>query len=131
MISCPLASQPGAAPLGERDSDKEVVTPLQSPWWDNYQESPAFKIPIVSTVYSDFESLGGRVFGISEICSDSGSDNSVFQVAEEAVLTTMGDYQNGEVILNGIISRIKQEIMLCPAEDIVTGMEAGAEKNLE
>ena len=43
----------------------------------------------------------------------------------------MADHQSDEVILNGIISRLKQEIMLCLADDIVAGMEVRAEKDLD
>ena len=82
-------------------------------------------------MFSDFESLGGRIFGISEILSDSGSDQSLFHVAEEPIPSTMGDYQKGEDILNGLAARIKQEIMFCPAEDVEAGMEARAKEDLD
>ena len=76
-------------------------------------------------------SSSSGVFGISEILSDSGSDLSVFHIAEEPIPSTMVDYQKGEELLNGLVARIKQEIMFCPAEDVEAGMEARAKEDLD
>ena len=117
-----------------KDDLEQVKTPVSSLDWDNYSSSPEFqgrKIPIVSTQYSDVASLTGRLFGVSEVLSDTNSEHSVFITAKETVAAGMENYQKRSDLLLGSKQRILDEISDNPAVDIEKGMEARAKEDLD
>ena len=132
MITCPLASQPVTVP--QCPDNLESETPVQSLDWDNYSSSPEYshKIPIVSTQYSDFDSLTSRLRGLSTKISDQGSQQgSVESVFENTEINIMAELEKTRLKLEESMQEILDEIEDNPAEGIKKGLEVRAEKDLD
>ena len=91
-------------------------TPVPSPEWDNYNSSPEFthKIPIVSTQYSDFDSLSCRIQGLGEN-SEQGSvqqsdRDSLGSVFEKPIAGKMEGMKQEQVELEALMQEIDYEI---------------------
>ena len=131
VISCPRSSQPVSVPQSQEDC--EGKTPVPSLDWDNYASSPeySYKIPIVSTQYSDLESLSSRLFELSTIVSDHDSDQGSESVFDQAETEIMAELEKNRLELLELRQEILDEIDDNPAEQIKQGLEARAEKDLD
>ena len=130
VISCPRSSQPVSVPQSQEDC--EGKTPVPSLDWDNYASSPeySYKIPIVSTQYSDLESLSSRLFELSTIVSDHDSDQGSESVFDQAETEIMAELEKNRLELLELRQEILDEIDDNPAEQIKQGLEARARRTL-
>ena len=95
-------------------------TPVPSLELDNYNSSPEFqgsKIPIVSTQYSDFESLTGWLLAVVDNLSEASSEYSVFDSDKETIAAA--DMENLPQKLIKLKQEILDEISDNPAEEIL------------
>ena len=116
VISCPRTSHPVEIPrLGGQE------TPLQSLEWDDYASSPEFqtqfKIPIVSTIVSEIESLESRFAG-TEVDQDIEVFETESDTESETVTAEMSTASDLKVQLGDVLLDAEELLLAIVPEDI-------------